>query len=1324
MLALPRRFFVAIALWLPAILAAQTQVTGSIGADAHWTIAGSPYVLSGEVRLINGATLSVDPGVTVYMAAGAALVVQAGRVLAVGTAAQRIQVLSDKARTGQTPQAGDWSNWAFGAGTTGHRIEQVTFQHGRGLVFRETSAELNFVDLRGHAGPAIDADLATSLVGVGNQASGNTVNGVVLPAGDITGSVRWGLRGIPFVVAAGTVSVGASPRIDAVSPAVLQQGDSLPLTVTGSRLAGAVSALSSNPGVTLQLQPGATDAQAVLLATVAADAAVGAAGLRLLVDAGEAESGEVLLIKAPEPRLLSVAPTSVFTDRGPITLAITGQNLRSGTVAELDGTPLATTFASATSATATLPNQTSAAARSLRLRTPDASAPGGSLLSSALTFTVLQPQPSLAPTTVSMFEGNTQVMRLTLPFPAPAGGLRFDITSSAPLVMTAQSSVTVPANATFAEFDVRGAGVGVATLTVSRLGWTSVQVPVTVIDPPRRVDLTPILSELVGVVVGAEVSPTIDNGPYIAKPLGIIVGAAARGFTPAAGVVGTQVQLVITGSGLSGISQVSAEPSTGLSFSSPAGSGDGTQLTVQITIAADAPKTVRRIVLTTAAGELPFASPAASQFLVTSPPPEIVSISPQVVVAGAAAATLTIRGQNFRDIQGLRFDPPADLSLVGIPSANADGTVLTAQVLAASGAASGPRTVIVVAAGGESAVSASAANTIQIARSLGTAFEAIVSQVVGVEIGATQGVVDSAGPYNAASVGVVVGLAAQSMSPKTATRGGRTTLVVQGAGLSAVTSVSIESGQGLVLQPHVVASDGRSLTLPVDVDFNAPLTQRRVVLNTASGVPVPFAIPGEDRLDVVEIVGQRFESMVSLPVGVQVGPDSSAVVDAGPYAARPVGVSVGAAAHSLTPSAGVIGTAVNLRITGTGLAGVTAVEAIPSTGLSFGAPQADDGQVVVQLAVAADAPKTVRRIVLRTASGEVLFADPQAAQFLVTSPIPMVESITPQVVVAGQPAVTLTLRGQNLRDILGIRFDPPSDLSVQGTPSVNTDGTLLQVLVQAGASAISGPRTLIVVAAAGESSAVPAPANTLQVARVVGTAFESIVSPLVGLQVGADASATEPTISTARDVGVVVGAGVLAVSPAGSVKGAQGNWVFQGAGLQGVTAARLVGPDGSINAASNLVSIGGSVIGDGGTTVTVPYTVDALAPNRRYRVELLAGSEVIAEAQPGSTQWQVVDLPRIDSVSPTVLQQGRSYSFVVRGAMLSDVTEIVFEPDAGIQSATGKPVLSTDAFGQLLTVPILVAPTAATGPRVVRLRYPGGLTTEVPTSANVINVVP
>lgn len=90
-----------------------------------------------------------------------------------------------------------------------------------------------------------------------------------------------------------------------------------------------------------------------------------------------------------------------------------------------------------------------------------------------------------------------------------------------------------------------------------------------------------------------------------------------------------------------------------------------------------------------------------------------------------------------------------------------------------------------------------------------------------------------------------------------------------------------------------------------------------------------------------------------------------------------------------------------------------------------------------------------------------------------------------------------------------------------------------------------------------------------------------------------------------------------------------------------------------------------------------------------------------------------------------MLEQGKSYTFTVRGANLKDVYKIMAEPDVGINFGFDRSAVqwSTDALGEKLTVPVLIDPAASAGSRVVRLKVPGGITDAAPTPANTITVV-
>jgi hypothetical protein len=86
--------FYITAIFLSKISIAQTDVSGTFSSDAHWTTAGSPYNVVGDIQLTSAATLTIDPGVQVYFKNGSGIVVN-GAIHSVGTSAQNINFNGD-----------------------------------------------------------------------------------------------------------------------------------------------------------------------------------------------------------------------------------------------------------------------------------------------------------------------------------------------------------------------------------------------------------------------------------------------------------------------------------------------------------------------------------------------------------------------------------------------------------------------------------------------------------------------------------------------------------------------------------------------------------------------------------------------------------------------------------------------------------------------------------------------------------------------------------------------------------------------------------------------------------------------------------------------------------------------------------------------------------------------------------------------------------------------------------------------------------------------------------------------------------------------------
>lgn len=77
-----------------------TAASGGINSNQTWTAASGPYQLNGTVTINNGATLTIQPGTSVYFGTGMELIVApGGRLIANGTESQPIRFTSAPAVT-------------------------------------------------------------------------------------------------------------------------------------------------------------------------------------------------------------------------------------------------------------------------------------------------------------------------------------------------------------------------------------------------------------------------------------------------------------------------------------------------------------------------------------------------------------------------------------------------------------------------------------------------------------------------------------------------------------------------------------------------------------------------------------------------------------------------------------------------------------------------------------------------------------------------------------------------------------------------------------------------------------------------------------------------------------------------------------------------------------------------------------------------------------------------------------------------------------------------------------------------------------------------
>jgi len=76
-------------------LLAQTFVSGLISSDTDWNIDGSPYIVEGNILLLSGIKLTIDPGVTIKFDSGKTMQVD-GELIAIGDSLNQIIITSNE----------------------------------------------------------------------------------------------------------------------------------------------------------------------------------------------------------------------------------------------------------------------------------------------------------------------------------------------------------------------------------------------------------------------------------------------------------------------------------------------------------------------------------------------------------------------------------------------------------------------------------------------------------------------------------------------------------------------------------------------------------------------------------------------------------------------------------------------------------------------------------------------------------------------------------------------------------------------------------------------------------------------------------------------------------------------------------------------------------------------------------------------------------------------------------------------------------------------------------------------------------------------------
>jgi len=119
--------YVSLASSLASYGETSTFVEGILSESTTWTLSASPYVITGDLTVVMGATLIIEPGVEVRFNGNFSMIIN-GSLYAVGTKEKGITFTS----TSLTPNTGDWNTLKFaGASNESFIIESCIVAYAK-----------------------------------------------------------------------------------------------------------------------------------------------------------------------------------------------------------------------------------------------------------------------------------------------------------------------------------------------------------------------------------------------------------------------------------------------------------------------------------------------------------------------------------------------------------------------------------------------------------------------------------------------------------------------------------------------------------------------------------------------------------------------------------------------------------------------------------------------------------------------------------------------------------------------------------------------------------------------------------------------------------------------------------------------------------------------------------------------------------------------------------------------------------------------------------------------------------------------------------------
>lgn len=186
---------IAALIYISMLDALAVNVSGMISNNTTWTLANSPYIVTGNLLVANGVTLNIEPGVLVKFKNSCALQID-GTLIAQGTVMQKIIFTSDSL---QSP--GAWGNIHFtntssdatynisGGFVGGSVLEYCTIEYAGGsggITMDGAHPFINHCNILNNAGGVYASGLSDTLKITNSKLSYNNANGGIHVNGGIT----------------------------------------------------------------------------------------------------------------------------------------------------------------------------------------------------------------------------------------------------------------------------------------------------------------------------------------------------------------------------------------------------------------------------------------------------------------------------------------------------------------------------------------------------------------------------------------------------------------------------------------------------------------------------------------------------------------------------------------------------------------------------------------------------------------------------------------------------------------------------------------------------------------------------------------------------------------------------------------------------------------------------------------------------------------------------------------------------------------------------------------------------------------------------------